>query len=380
VTARDDVKSMKEALATALHGLERGDIRLGGRKRRGYGQCNAGGWRAWRYDLTRPEDFRGWLAHDRTDMTGHQAAQWTANDAGESILSWDALAGVTTSPRAAEPFTLSATFAIDGSVLIRSGFEAESGPDVMHLTSRREGEANAPVMSGTSLAGVMRGQALRIARTVAAPAGEEGRRRADDLVRGMFGYMQRLDELPPTADGRPPDRRLLRKQASRVTIDESEITGPPKHLVQTRVKIDRFTGGAFESALFAEQPAFGGKFTLGLALRRPTIADVGLPSKQPTTEEIEKALDERMDAEVGLLLLLLKDLWTGFLPVGGGSSVGRGRLKGKAATLRYGGEMWTLTADGDNGESITVSSDKGTAATKLNEYVQAFKQQMTGRA
>jgi hypothetical protein len=40
------------------------------------------------------------------------------------------------------------------------------------------------------------------------------------------------------------------------------------------------------------------------------------------------------DSEIGLLLLLLKDLWTGDLPLGGGVSVGRGRLKGVRAEIK----------------------------------------------
>ncbi|MDQ2999174.1 MAG: hypothetical protein M3R61_19260, partial [Chloroflexota bacterium] len=38
-------------------------------------------------------------------------------------------------------------------------------------------------------------------------------------------------------------------------------------------------------------------------------------------------------AEVGLLLLLLKDLWMGDLTLGGTSSIGRGRLRGISALL-----------------------------------------------
>lgn len=146
-----------------------------------------------------------------------------------------------------------------------------------------------------------------------------------------------------------------RARAGRVTVDESEITGPSRDIVQTRVKIDRFTGGAYESALFAEQPVFGGRFTLGLSLRAPT------------------------DAEVGLLLLVLKDLWTGFLPVGGSSSVGRGRLKGKEATIRYGDDTWRLDSVDGSAEAITVSSEKGAAATTLNGYVTAFTSAMGGQ-
>ena len=41
------------------------------------------------------------------------------------------------------------------------------------------------------------------------------------------------------------------------------------------------------------------------------------------------------DYEVGLLLLLLKDLWTGDLPVGSTSNIGRGRLQGKESTITW---------------------------------------------
>ena len=98
---------------------------------------------------------------------------------------------------------------------------------------------------------------------------------------------------------------------------ESEIKKSAS-LVQTRVKIDRFTGGAYEGALFTEQPLIGkpdSEVELHLTLRVPCDA------KEP---------DQR---ELGLLMLLLKDLWTGDLPVGGESGIGRGRLKGKRSNL-----------------------------------------------
>jgi CRISPR/Cas system CSM-associated protein Csm3 (group 7 of RAMP superfamily) len=348
-----DGPQLRAALAAALGGLQSGDIRLGGRKRRGYGQCRVMAWRAWRYELGKAEHVAAWLAHGRPALPGYQPAQWTwtATGGGAGIGEWPALAGAHVLARAPHFLALSATFDIDGAVLIRSGFETESGPDASHLRSHRNGQEMS-VLSGTSLAGVIRAQARRIALTM---AGKEGQAAAEALVNGMFGQMEQ-----PKRDTTSADRRKLKKQASRVMIDESVIevskkTGSPRDIVQTRVKIDRFTGGAFESALFAEQPVFGGGFTLGLSLRQPEAA------------------------EVGLLLLVLKDLWTGFLPVGGSSSVGRGRLKGRAATVVYDGRTWTLAAAGQDGAGLAVSADDGTPATTLNTYVTAFKNRMEGR-
>ena len=73
-------------------------------------------------------------------------------------------------------------------------------------------------------------------------------------------------------------------------------------------------------------------------------------------------------AQVGLLLLVLKDLWTGDLPLGGESSVGRGRLRGQEATL-------TQKSRGkDAGEWKLGRSGEGLSATpaELEDYVKAL--------
>jgi len=228
------------------------------------------------------------------------------------------------------------------------------------VAARKRPSCRAPAWPG-----VIRAQALRIARTLAGP----NRKRADEFINEMFGVMEK-----PRQDMTREERRKLTKIAGRVTVDESVISGQTD-LVQTRVKIDRFTGGASESALFAEQPAFGGGFTMNVALRPPSEATVRakLPKDAPDNE-VKAALIRHRDAEVGLLLLVLKDLWTGFLPVGGSSSVGRGRLKGKQATIGYDSDAWTLTV-GNSAAQVTTT---GAPATKLNAFVTAFTNAMKG--
>jgi len=78
---------------------------------------------------------------------------------------------------------------------------------------------------------------------------------------------------------------------------------------------------------------------------------------------------------VGLLLLLLKDLWTGDLPLGGESSVGRGRLKGKTASLVYSGRgKWVIEPKPRNlddpfeGEQLHIPEGAGV----LETYVESF--------
>lgn len=278
-------KELCEALAIALQGLELGEIPLGLRRRRGFGKCRVENWALRKYDFAQPAHLADWLTGSEEAVApappGTQIAALLLEkaDLPES--------GLTEKRRC---LTLDAKFAIDGSLLIRSGGDEAGAPDMVHLTSRRNGES-AAIVSGTAWAGALRARARRILRTLDAADAFE------TLIDSLFGQ-----EMKPGAQ----------PVAGRLWVDESEIENPLSK-VQTRVKIDRFTGGSYPGALFSEQPVFGGsqsRLPLSLHVENPTKADIGL------------------------LLLLLKDLWTGDLPIGGEAAVGRGRLKGINATLK----------------------------------------------
>ncbi len=81
---------------------------------------------------------------------------------------------------------------------------------------------------------------------------------------------------------------------------------------QKRIHIDKFTGGVMYSGLFSEKAACG-------------------------TMKLEVDVTEDGDARAkGLLLLALRDLAVGIMPLGGGSSIGRGYIDGKVLTMREG--------------------------------------------
>jgi CRISPR/Cas system CSM-associated protein Csm3 (group 7 of RAMP superfamily) len=301
--------SLKQALATALSAFTDGGITLGARKRRGYGQVSVTQWRVTTYDLTIADGLLTWIVADRDDLAVAVPTPQTGRDIS-------ALLGGGKLGDARNLFTMKAIFTLDGSLLIRSGSgRDDKGPDMVHLHSVRANSPRdadgtpipEPVLSGTSLGGALRARALKIANTLDSD-------KAQELIDAMFGKTER---------------------ASKLSISENVVEGAKADLVQNRVSIDRFTGGARETALFNEQPAFGGEIVVDLRLINPK------------------------ESEIGLLLLLLKDLWTGDLPLGGESSVGRGRLKGKSATLTYrnGGppQTWQIVA---NGEGLTITGDR----------------------
>lgn len=292
----DDARRVKmlQMVAVALDGLAGGEIRLGTRKRRGFGDCRVTEWQVYRYNMGDAPALVRWLESDRSVPAG-----------GDTLAEQLGLDTAPTPP-ATDEARLSARFAVDGSLLIRSAPAAPDGPDMVHLRNH----VGKLVVPGTSLAGALRARAGRIARVLPPDA------QATALVDDIFG---------PLLEG---DRRKPR--GGRLWVDESVFDkGARDDLIQTRVMIDRFTGGSYTGALFDECPVLAGTFTINLRLDRPK------------------------EREVGLLLLLLKDLWTGELPIGGESSIGRGRLRGEWARLNWDGKAWEFQPGHDGRLNVT---------------------------
>lgn len=322
----DSKPNLLTALAIALHGLEHGGVGLGKRKRRGYGCCHVSGWQVWRYKMNNIEQIIGWLNHPYDQLLNYQPDIYRLLEITPSLQ------------HQGTNFQIKAQFALNGSLLIRSYGSDKNAPDAVHLRSWREGK-NKPVLPGTSLAGVLRARASKIANTLGSAD------KANAFITTMFGG--------ETKDEKENETLI----ASRLVVSET-IIEPEKaitDLVQNRISIDRFTGGARDTALFDEQPVWGRPET-------EVTVDLRLINPQPH--------------EIGLLLLLLKDLWTGDLALGGESSVGRGRLKGKSATMVYKNspiQTWQITADGDK-----LRFGNETKPEELEKFVQALYNHLNG--
>ncbi len=334
ISKQDDEAQLIKALGLALQGLEKGEIGFGIKKRRGFGRCHVKAWQTWRFDLRKDDERWQWLIFD------HESTKLSETETTyESIA--EAFGVKLDDEDQRDRFLLKATFKLASPLLIRStpkpklkpkktdpGFNQVS-PDVVHLRSYRPNETNndtepVPILSGTSLAGVLWHRAERIINTLG---------KNKEMLNRLFGVV---------------DEKKKEAKASRLIVNESIINNT-KDLVQNRIAIDRFTGGAYHGALFDEQILCGSNetlITLELELRKP------------------------IEPEIGLLLLLLKDVWTSDLPVGGGSSIGRGRLQGIDAEM-------TWHHSGKNQQNWTISQDKNgkiqvSDAQQLEEFVAEF--------
>jgi CRISPR/Cas system CSM-associated protein Csm3 (group 7 of RAMP superfamily) len=109
------------------------------------------------------------------------------------------------------------------------------------------------------------------------------------------------------------DEETLRQ--SRFFVDEVYIAQEAvKPFAQTRNRIDRFTGGTIGGALFTTEAVWG---------------------KGGKPVHIHFEIRDAEAADVGLAMLLLKDLSLGRVPLGGEKSIGRGVLEGVHAKIWY---------------------------------------------
>ena len=241
--------------------IEEGSLRLGAKTRRGLGRTAAKDIAVARMDMSNPTDVDKWIDFDWGNLAGRDSLGGTA---------------MPTAPR--RDVRLHVGFRIPGSILIRSYSVTPGEADAVHLQW-----AGKSMIPGTSWGGALAGAMRSIGEQLGASD------RVKECVRDLFGF---VGEKPRGA--RP----------SRIWIEDSEVKGGTT-MEYTRNKIDRFTGGVVDGALFTEGPHFGGAVDLELRIEGPQLH------------------------EVALVLLAIRDIGAGVQPVGAGarSAVGFSRLR-----------------------------------------------------
>lgn len=261
--------------------LESGQVNAGAKTNNGLGQLKLEQTRCYHFDFSQSRHVLAWMQR--------QPGQYSESCRMKSIPSGGSLPSqVLELEFMAE---IASTFMVRG---YPNGLGTQDLPDDMMLQSAGE-----PVLPGSSFKGALRNRAERILNTlgISVPV----------IIDPLFGWAD--DEQPTT-----------KPRKGRLAVQETLLqhTTP---LQQTRIKIDRFTGGTIESALFQTMPVF--------AIKNPEKPHICLHITVKNCQPYE----------AGLLMLLLKDLWTGDLALGGEKNVGRGRLIGREATLSWKGNL-----------------------------------------
>lgn len=288
----DDLENLAKLLADQLAC----GISLGGHTSKGLGQIACQNVMLDFYDFHQPEALQAWLTETPAPRRYEAVAQ--------PILSDDTL-------------HMEIDLAIKGSLIIGTETDIFVQKDdrqlnKMMLRSRRKninssGEAGYDyVIPGTSIKGVVRKQAEYICRHAGSYS--------QDFLNNIMGYADKTGKT---------------SRKSRLHTQEVYLKEGVRACDQTHVRIDRFTGGHMDSGLFTDQPIWQEK-----------------PNAKVMT--MTMSVEECTPAEAGLMLLLLKDIWTGQVAFGGDKAVGSGVLQGLEARIMYQGKELRLeqTEDG----------------------------------
>jgi CRISPR/Cas system CSM-associated protein Csm3 (group 7 of RAMP superfamily) len=293
---------LRAAFATMLQGFQ-GEIRIGAKTRKGLGRGKVEPWTIREFETSNAEHYQAWL--DR------------GFDAGREIRIEDLLSEPFADKRRC--FKIEARLRLKTSLLIRAAGENVDAPDNVHLT-----ENGNAVVPGTSFAGVLRHRVERIANTMLVEPGA-----AQAAIETLLGPLKREGWTP---------------RAGRVTVEESIIPASTFDLlVQGRVAIDRFTGGALEQHLFDEAVVYP------RAGSDPVLA-ASILFELP--DEINRATRQQM----ALLLHAFRDLWTGDLSIGGEVGCGRGVWQGISAEFSA-PELDTLRINSSGGDAPAISTN-----------------------
>ncbi|MDR1321969.1 MAG: RAMP superfamily CRISPR-associated protein [Gracilibacteraceae bacterium] len=282
LTIREDDKSKdyETLLKKLLGALKFGGLAFGAKTRRGFGrvECVSVDQRAFELTEGNKKGLQNWLDFLEYDEES-RIDGWKRPDGWEKA---------STDEFSSKYSTLAATLTIDGSIMIRDtrnvyrGLrEGEKAADCAHISSAGE-----PVVLGTSWAGAFRSGLYRLLK-------QKFPAKAETYLNSVFGYVKEASY----------DRKTV-AAVSQIIFGASFLEAVDENIDGyrniTRVKIDRFTGGAANGALFSEKPWYGGK----------TTVEIRFPKGRDDIKE--------------LLLLGLDGIDKGLMQVGGETAVGRG--------------------------------------------------------
>lgn len=264
VREKDNEAEMMCQLRKVFHGWNLQEIRLGAKKTRGYGEIQIKCIKSKVYTAENISEYE--KAYDR----GYSDQFFE-----DTTAQW-----MSQAESDSQYLTMELPLKLEGGISIRQYAVKKGEPDFVHVTA-----SGKPVIPGTSFAGAIRQRMGDI-------LDEIGAKNKKEILEQAFGYVKQSG-------------RDSKAKKSDIVVNECIIEGA-KELTMVRNGISRFESGAKTGALFKERSFVGGTTTLTIRIKR----------------------QECCEAVAGLLLLTMKDIQNGYLPVGGQTAVGRGIFTG----------------------------------------------------
>lgn len=273
IRENDNIEKMKKVVDIILNGINNGEVLFGYKSKRGYGKAKIIESKVKEFNT---EDLENLILFDKYDINNYDDYS-IAKENNESKYDYI-------------KFELKQL----GGISIKR-YSARAGEvDFEHITSNGK-----PVIPGTSWNGLIKSQIKKY---------------LENDILYQSGII--LTEWFGKEKGKETEGK-----ASNVIIEESEIKNATK-IELTRNKIDRFSGGVSDKALFSEVAYYNGETTLGIKVKK-SIKE-----------------DEDNSRIIGLIALVIKDIDNGLIALGGQTAIGRGMFKVMEATIN--GESFDL--------------------------------------
>lgn len=285
-------------LACIISDMLAGGIQVGSLTTKGYGEIKSSEVKCYEFDFAHPDSADAWLAYLQDGSLEEDNCIYTVkeNNAKEIEIG-------------ARELSVTAGFTMQSSLIVRdqnkSFFASDKESNVAGIQMESGGDY---VIPGTSIKGVIQNKAFDI--LMALTGNDE--KKTDEYLKNIMGFASSKE-----SDG---DVENSGKKSC-LYVKDIYIKKENVNLIsQTRNRIDRFTGGTIDGALFSEYPIITNK--KDEFYKKPYVV-------------MNLRLKNCDKAQAGLMMLILRDFWTGSLPLGGGKSIGRGVLKGKSCCIRY---------------------------------------------
>lgn len=252
------------------------------------------------------------LLHISFDLTNAEGrSQWIQEDTIPESAYHDLLHELSSKKGSLYAYEFEVIGDTEGALLVKSA-SAESFGIGAADTENMKNAANHYIIPGSSLKGALRNRILLIARTLDKEA----------LVPAMFG--------------RTGKRGSVGSRGNVVVRDVIIGEDGPDVLtkLQSRIHVDKFTGGVMQTGLFTE------KTVSGHVVMRITV---------------EKRGDTQ--ASAGMILLALRDLASGLWNLGSGYNVGRGFITIEKVHMRIPGEKDVIISFSGDG-NITDEKER----------------------
>ena len=262
LTVREDDDSlvMKEIINKIISNLNKGNIVLGLKSKRGFGKVKVVESYIKEFASSDLDKLLEFDKYNSSEYDNYEIKEVTDTKYDLIEVSLKQLGGISIKSYSAKAFDV----------------------DFEHIKSN-----GVPVIPGMSYGGFIRKQVEYYNKLLG---------KDDNYTNNWFGYVEKGSKV---------------SISSKIIINESVINNS-KEITITRNKIDRFSGGSADSALFSERVQFNGE--TDLTIRVPKY--IRVDEKQISNKYI-----------LGLLALTIKDIDNGFIALGGQTSIGRGLFK-----------------------------------------------------